>query len=178
VGETSESHFPQHVPRAIGSLLSWTLVPSIFLCATAINSLTQRNFFISSVTSLEEEEASLGDTECSCRKAMMAAVSSFHLFFPLFFSVRNCALVEVALPMAVWCFCLATVTVCALFVWLISHQPAVLFSHNKSATSNQSTVLFFQNKPAPAISHQTNEQPDVLCLELEGVHCTLVETNL
>jgi hypothetical protein len=31
----------------------------------------------------------------------------------------------------------------ALFVRLISHQPAVLFS---------------QNKPAPAISHQTNEQ--------------------
>jgi hypothetical protein len=31
----------------------------------------------------------------------------------------------------------------ALFVWLISHQPAVFFS---------------QNKPAPAISHQPNEQ--------------------
>jgi hypothetical protein len=25
----------------------------------------------------------------------------------------------------------------ALFVWLISHQPTVLFSQNKSATSNQ-----------------------------------------
>jgi hypothetical protein len=45
-----------------------------------------------------------------------------------------------------------------LFVWLISHQPAVLFSQNKPATSNQSTVLFSQNKPAPAISHQPNEQ--------------------
>jgi hypothetical protein len=31
----------------------------------------------------------------------------------------------------------------AMFVWLISHQPAVFFS---------------QNKPAPAISHQPNEQ--------------------
>jgi hypothetical protein len=31
----------------------------------------------------------------------------------------------------------------SLFTWLISHQPAVLFS---------------QNKPAPAISHQPNEQ--------------------
>jgi hypothetical protein len=26
-----------------------------------------------------------------------------------------------------------------LFVWLISHQPTVLFSQNKSATSNQSS---------------------------------------
>jgi hypothetical protein len=46
----------------------------------------------------------------------------------------------------------------ALFAWLISHQPAVLFSQNKSATSNQPAVLFSQNKPAPAISHQPNEQ--------------------
>jgi ABC-type nickel/cobalt efflux system permease component RcnA len=36
----------------------------------------------------------------------------------------------------------------ALFAWLISHQPAVLFSHNKPATSNQPTVLFCQNRPA------------------------------
>jgi hypothetical protein len=49
---------------------------------------------------------------------------------------------------------------CGLFVWLISHQPAVLFSHNKSATSNQPAVLFSQNKPAPAISHQPTEQAD------------------
>jgi hypothetical protein len=41
------------------------------------------------------------------------------------------------------------------FAWLISHQPAVLFSHNKPATSNQPTVFFSQNKPAPATS-QTN----------------------
>jgi hypothetical protein len=46
----------------------------------------------------------------------------------------------------------------ALFAWLINHQPAVLFSHNKSATSNQPAVLFSQNKPALAISHQPNEQ--------------------
>jgi hypothetical protein len=45
-----------------------------------------------------------------------------------------------------------------LFAWLISHQPAVLFSQNKSATSNQPTVFFSQNKPAPAVSHQPNEQ--------------------
>jgi hypothetical protein len=45
----------------------------------------------------------------------------------------------------------------ALFVWLISHQPAVLFSQNKPATSNQPAVLFSQNKSAPAISHQPNE---------------------
>jgi hypothetical protein len=38
----------------------------------------------------------------------------------------------------------------ALFAWLISHQPAVFFSHNKPATSNQPEVLFSQNKSAPA----------------------------
>jgi hypothetical protein len=48
----------------------------------------------------------------------------------------------------------------ALFAWLISHQPAVLSFHNKSATSNQPTVLFSQNKPAPAISHQPTEQAE------------------
>jgi hypothetical protein len=51
---------------------------------------------------------------------------------------------------------------CSLFVWLISHQPAVLFSQNKSAISNQPTVLFSQNKPAPAISHQPTEQAALL----------------
>jgi hypothetical protein len=50
--------------------------------------------------------------------------------------------------------------VVALFAWLISHQPAVLFSHNKPATSNQPAVLFSQNKPAPAISHQPTEQAE------------------
>jgi hypothetical protein len=45
----------------------------------------------------------------------------------------------------------------SLFAWLISHQPAVLFSRNKSAINNQPAVLFSQNKPAPAISHQPNE---------------------
>jgi hypothetical protein len=49
-------------------------------------------------------------------------------------------------------------SVCALFAWLISHQPAVLFSHNKPATSNQPAVLLSQNKLAPAISHQPTEQ--------------------
>jgi hypothetical protein len=46
----------------------------------------------------------------------------------------------------------------ALFVWLISHQPTVLFSQNKSAITNQPAVLSSQNKAAPAISHQPNEQ--------------------
>jgi hypothetical protein len=40
---------------------------------------------------------------------------------------------------------------------VIGHQRAVLFSHNKPATSNQLAVLFFQNKPAPAISQQATE---------------------
>jgi hypothetical protein len=52
----------------------------------------------------------------------------------------------------------------ALFVWLISHQPAVLFSQNKSAASNQPAVFFSQNKSAPVISHQSNEQ--VVCRPL------------
>jgi hypothetical protein len=30
-----------------------------------------------------------------------------------------------------------------MFVWLISHQPAVFFSQKKPATSNQPAVLFF-----------------------------------
>jgi hypothetical protein len=47
---------------------------------------------------------------------------------------------------------------CALFVWLISHQLAVLFSQNKPDISNQPTIFFSQNKSAPAISHQPNEQ--------------------
>jgi hypothetical protein len=38
-----------------------------------------------------------------------------------------------------------------LFAWLISHQPAILFSQNKPVTSNQAAVLFSPNKPAPAI---------------------------
>jgi hypothetical protein len=45
-----------------------------------------------------------------------------------------------------------------LFAWLISHHPAVFFSPNKPATSNQPAVLFSQNKSAPAISHQPTEQ--------------------
>jgi hypothetical protein len=48
----------------------------------------------------------------------------------------------------------------ALFAWLTSHQPTVLFSQKKSATINQPAVLFSQNKSAPAISHQPNEQAD------------------
>jgi hypothetical protein len=47
---------------------------------------------------------------------------------------------------------------CSLFVWLISHQPTVLFSQNKPATSNQPTVLFSHNKSAPA-TNQTNSSP-------------------
>jgi hypothetical protein len=50
----------------------------------------------------------------------------------------------------------------ALFVWLISHQPTVLFSQNKPAITNQPAVFFSQNKSAPAISHQPNEQAEHL----------------
>jgi hypothetical protein len=51
----------------------------------------------------------------------------------------------------------------SLFVRLISHQPAVLFSQNKPATNNQPTVLFSHSKSAPAISHQPNEQAAFSC---------------
>jgi hypothetical protein len=57
--------------------------------------------------------------------------------------------------------------ICTLFAWLISHQPAV---QNKPATSNQPTVLFSQNKSAPAVSHQPTEQAS----ELELHVCTLL----
>jgi hypothetical protein len=56
----------------------------------------------------------------------------------------------------------------SLFAWLISHQPAVLFSQNKPATSNQPAVLFSQNKPALAISHQPNEQ--AACYQYGSYH--------
>jgi hypothetical protein len=40
----------------------------------------------------------------------------------------------------------------------MSHQLTVLFSQNKSAIRNQSTILFSPNKPAPAISHESNQR--------------------
>jgi hypothetical protein len=45
-----------------------------------------------------------------------------------------------------------------MFVWFLSRHPAVLFSQNKPATSNQPTLFFSHNKSAPAISHRPNEQ--------------------
>jgi hypothetical protein len=56
----------------------------------------------------------------------------------------------------------------ALFVWLISHQPAVLFSQNKPAINNQPALLFSQNKSTPAISHQPNKQ--AACLNKQLLH--------
>jgi hypothetical protein len=50
----------------------------------------------------------------------------------------------------------------SVFVRLTSHQPSGHFSQNKLATSNQSAVLFSQNKSAPAISHQPNEQAELI----------------
>jgi hypothetical protein len=43
-----------------------------------------------------------------------------------------------------------------------AYQPPAssTFLSNKPSTSNQSAVLFSQNKSAPAISHQPNEQAD------------------
>jgi hypothetical protein len=55
-------------------------------------------------------------------------------------------------------FSVSFLTSFALFVWLIIHQPIILFSQNKPAINNQPAVLFSQNKSAPAISNQPNEQ--------------------
>jgi hypothetical protein len=42
----------------------------------------------------------------------------------------------------------------------LAYQPPAssIFSQNKPVTSNQPAVLFPQNKPAPVIGHQPNEQ--------------------
>jgi hypothetical protein len=61
-----------------------------------------------------------------------------------------------------------------MFVWLTSHQPAVLFPRNKPAINNQPAVLFSQNKPASAISHLPNEQTEgtsVLKKEKQSKRC-------
>jgi hypothetical protein len=64
----------------------------------------------------------------------------------------------------------------ALFAWLISHQPAVLFSQNKSVTSKHTAVLVSQNTPAPDISHQPNEQAHKCfsaCMNIREFSCPL-----
>jgi hypothetical protein len=48
----------------------------------------------------------------------------------------------------------------SLFAWLISHQPAVLFSQNKSVTSNQQYFSLSTNQ------HQPNEHAEKLVLEM------------
>jgi hypothetical protein len=58
-----------------------------------------------------------------------------------------------------------------LFVWLISHQPTVFFSHNKPATSNQSAVFFSHNKPA------TSNQPTVLFSQNKSAPTNTSQTN-
>jgi hypothetical protein len=47
-----------------------------------------------------------------------------------------------------------------LFAWLISHQPAILFSQNKPATSNQPSIQ-------TSTSHQPNEQVARLLLPFQ-----------
>jgi hypothetical protein len=67
-------------------------------------------------------------------------------------------------------------SVSTLFVWLISHQPAVLFSQNKPATSNQpqpasSTFLSEQI----STSHQPKEQETPIAVDntsMEQQHTT------
>jgi hypothetical protein len=48
-------------------------------------------------------------------------------------------------------------TLNALFVWLISHQPAVLFSQNKPATvTSQQYFSLRTNQHQPSATSQTN----------------------
>jgi hypothetical protein len=46
----------------------------------------------------------------------------------------------------------------ALFVWIISHQPALRFSQNKPAISKQYFSLRTNQHQSSLISHQPNEQ--------------------
>jgi hypothetical protein len=45
-----------------------------------------------------------------------------------------------------------------LFVWLMSHRPAVLFSHNKPVISNQPAVLYFRTNQHQPSEHAANSQ--------------------
>jgi hypothetical protein len=66
-------------------------------------------------------------------------------------------------------------SVAVMFVWLINHQLAIFLSQNKSATSNQPTVLFFQNKSAPTTSNEPSEQPGSLSIYIKRakhINCT------
>jgi hypothetical protein len=47
---------------------------------------------------------------------------------------------------------------CSFGLSATSQQYISLRSQNKPAITNQTAVLFSQNKPAPAICHQPNEQ--------------------
>jgi hypothetical protein len=50
---------------------------------------------------------------------------------------------------------------CALFAWLISHQPAVLFSQNKPTSQRYFSLRTYQPASGTFLSEQTN-QPAVL----------------
>jgi hypothetical protein len=66
---------------------------------------------------------------------------------------------KLVLPVVRVCSGTSFILFYALFVWLISLQPAVLFSRNKPATSNQPVVLFSQNKSAPVTSTSQTNRP-------------------
>jgi hypothetical protein len=68
----------------------------------------------------------------------------------------------------------------ALFIWLIRHQPTVLFSQNKPATSrNQTTILFFQNKSTPATNQTNKLQMDPTTQVLKAAkECTVLLTRI
>jgi hypothetical protein len=60
----------------------------------------------------------------------------------------------------------------------LAYQPpasSTFFCINKPATSNQPTVLFSQNKSAPAISHQPNEQTVDFSLSVDFPHMVVLE---
>jgi hypothetical protein len=86
--------------------------------------------------------------------SLLVPFTSWYIFFSIYFSCTG------------WVLILDFAS-CGLFAWLISHQPPVFFSHNKSATSNHPTVLLSHNKPAPAISHQPNKQAGGLVVTIK-----------
>jgi hypothetical protein len=59
---------------------------------------------------------------------------------------------------------------CTLFVWLISHQPAVLFSQNKPVIDNQPIILSSQNKSTPVISHRPKRNMMLQASEQKATH--------
>jgi hypothetical protein len=94
----------------------------------------------------------------ACRKGLLGPVKGTSLCISFLLVLVSAAAAALCPPHLLT----AAPPLYALFVWLISHQPTVLFSQNKSATSNQPAILFSQNKSAPA-KRTGCYSPDLFC---------------